>query len=419
MNGNPLKTPSLQDDERFALMKFRRSVSDILKPEHDDHFLLRWLRARQWNPDNAEKMLRESMKWRAKWNLDDLESWEAPAVFKDYIPHGSTGFDKDGSVVIFIPFNGIDIWGLLHSASKHDIIKNTIRVLERYMKLAYEQSKIHGPDARKFLVIFDMDNFSMKQYAYRPAAELVITAFQMYSNHYPEILKCCLIINAPKIFSFGFNIIKKFLDEYTLSKISIYKHNKHKWLPAILERVDAASLPVYFGGELTDKDGNPKCLEKICWGGKIPKKFYISEEDTFNNTSTYKTTVVKKGSKLKLHFEVEDSGVFLKWEFKTEMHDIKFGVRSVNQQTGEKVNEVPLKRIAANEDEETGFITCQANHKYTVVFDNSYSYFKNKKLTYSVVVTRPLDEVEKSASKIEEKIFDQNENDISCEIKAE
>lgn len=34
-------------------------MSDVLRPEHDDHFLLRWLRARQWNPDNAEKMLRE------------------------------------------------------------------------------------------------------------------------------------------------------------------------------------------------------------------------------------------------------------------------------------------------------------------------------------------------------------------------
>jgi hypothetical protein len=46
--------------------------------------------------------------------------------------------------------------------------------------------------------------------------------------------------------------------------------------------------------------------------GKIPKQFYISEEDSYNNTSTYKTTIVKKGSKLKLHFDVEDSGVFLK-----------------------------------------------------------------------------------------------------------
>lgn len=63
------------------------------------------------------------------------------------------------------------------------------------MKLAFEQSKIYGPEARKFTVIFDMDNFSMKQYAYRPAAELVINTVQMYSNNYPEILKYCFIIN--------------------------------------------------------------------------------------------------------------------------------------------------------------------------------------------------------------------------------
>lgn len=53
----------------------------------------------------------------------------------------------------------------------------------------------------------------------------------------------------------------------------------------------------------------------------------------------------------------------------------------------------------------------------TVVFDNSYSYFKSKKLTYSVVVTTPLEEIEQSANKIEEKIVDQNENDISLGIK--
>lgn len=63
------------------------------------------------------------------------------------------------------------------------------------MKNAYEKSKVHGPEARKFTVIFDMDNFSMKQYTYRPAAELVISVIQMYSNNYPEILKYCIIIN--------------------------------------------------------------------------------------------------------------------------------------------------------------------------------------------------------------------------------
>lgn len=176
-------------------------------------------------------------------------------------------------------------------------------------------------------------------------------------------------------------------------------------------------------------------INSICssfWSGKIPKEFYITQEDSYNNTTTYQTVIVKKGSKLKLNFEIEDSGVFLKWDFKTHNHDIKFGVRALNMKTGEKFNEVDLKRIEASETEEHGFITCQANHKCnlflsqretvltsywflsdTVTFDNSYSYFKSKKLTYSVVTTTPLTEIEKSASKIEEKIFDHNENDIS------
>lgn len=70
------------------------------------------------------------MKWREKWNVDDIESWETPAVFKEAYPHGTTGFDKEGSPIIFIPFAGIDIWGLLHCAQKRDIIKNTIKSLE-------------------------------------------------------------------------------------------------------------------------------------------------------------------------------------------------------------------------------------------------------------------------------------------------
>lgn len=70
------------------------------------------------------------MKWREKWEVDSLEDWTPPTVCEDYCPHGTTGFDKEGSVVIVVPFSGIDIWGLLHSTSKHDIIKNTVRTLE-------------------------------------------------------------------------------------------------------------------------------------------------------------------------------------------------------------------------------------------------------------------------------------------------
>lgn len=39
-----------------------------------------------------------------------------------------------------------------------------------------------------------------------------------------------------------------------------------------------------------------------------------------------------------------------------------------------------------------------------VVFDNSYSYFKNKRIRYSVILTAPVsvDELEKGAAKLED-----------------
>lgn len=77
------------------------------------------------------------MIWREKWNVDQLEDWEPPSLFEKFIPQGTTGFDKGGSVVIIVPFHGVDIWGLLHSATKHDIVKNTIRLLESELYYNY------------------------------------------------------------------------------------------------------------------------------------------------------------------------------------------------------------------------------------------------------------------------------------------
>ena len=56
------------------------------------------------------------------------------------------------------------------------------------------------------------------------------------------------------------------------------RFNKNKKMSGIeiLERVDSSNLPAYYGGSLTDADGNPKCLEKcVCWCGRVPKEFYI------------------------------------------------------------------------------------------------------------------------------------------------
>lgn len=51
------------------------------------------------------------MKWRERWNVDNILDWKTPQPLADYSPHGTTGFDKEGSPSKFIEF----IVFLLHS----------------------------------------------------------------------------------------------------------------------------------------------------------------------------------------------------------------------------------------------------------------------------------------------------------------
>lgn len=387
---------NLLDNQRFALMKFRRSVEDILKPHHNDRFLLRWLRARNWNPEAAEKMLRNSLEWRKQWDADTIDKWNEPQVIRDYLPHGLSGFDKDGAPVVIVPFAGFDIYGILHAVSQRDLMKSLIKHLEAYLQLCNEQAGKHGPLAGQVTVIFDMEGFNLKQYMWRPAGESIINMIQMYEANYPEILKMCYIINAPKMFTFAFAIAKKFMDAYTLSKIQIFKADPPKWKTAVLKLVPRDQLPAHFGGTLKDSDGNPKLTSKICQGGKIPKELYTAELEK-DNPVEYTSVTIRKGDKLELCVTASEVGSLISWDFRTDDYDIKFGIIKKDT-SGTKSEVVPVKRVAAHMLNEIGILTCDTPATYSVVFDNSYSLVRNKKIHYSIRVIPPSEELKEIAS---------------------
>ncbi|KAG5322252.1 S14L2 protein, partial [Pseudoatta argentina] len=372
----------------FSLfVQFRRSVQDILQPHHDDYFLLRWLRARKWNSTAAEKMLRDSLEWRKRWDADNLDKWEIPEIIKPYLPYGLSGFDKDGAPVIIIPFVGMDMYGALHIITQKDFVKLMIKLIDSYLNLAKEQSKKHGQLANQIIIIFDMEGFNIKQYLWKPAGELIITFIQMYEANYPEILKMCFLINAPRVFAFAFSLIKKFMDDYTLSKIQIYKAEPSKWKAALLKLIPKDQLPAYYGGILTDPDGNPKYTSKICQGGKVPKEIYINNMDKLNED--YTTVVVRKGGKLEFDISAPEEGSILSWEFRSEDHDIKFGILKKDMTNGKKIEVIPIRRVASHQSDEIGLLTCETPTTYYVVFDNTYSILRNKKVHYSVRMLPP------------------------------
>ncbi|XP_039308482.1 SEC14-like protein 2 isoform X2 [Solenopsis invicta] len=332
-------------------------------------------------------MLRDSMQWRKTWDANNLINWNIPEQIKPFLPHGLSGFDKDGAPVIIVPFAGMDMYGTLHVISQKDFVKIMIKLLDDYLNIAREQAKTHGQIANQVTVIFDMEDFNLKQYLWKPAGELIITFIQMYEANYPEILKMCYLINAPKVFAFAFSIIKKFMDDYTISKMQIIKADPAKWKPAILELVPKDQLPAHYGGTLTDPDGNPRYTSKICQGGKVPKELYTNNMDKPNED--YTTVVVRKGGKLEFDISAPEVGSILSWEFRSEGHDIKFGILKKDATNGIKTEVIPIRRVASHQSDEIGILTCETQTTYSVVFDNTYSFLRNKKVHYSVRMLPP------------------------------
>lgn len=68
---------------------------------------------------------------------------------------------------------------------------------------------------------------------------------------------------APKLFTIVFNIVKPCLHQATVNKVRIYGANKAEWLNAILDEVDADQLPAFYGGTMSDPNGDPKCPSKV------------------------------------------------------------------------------------------------------------------------------------------------------------
>lgn len=44
-----------------------------------------------------------------------------------------------------------------------------------------------------------------------------------------------------------------------MEKICIYGTDKDEWTSALLAEIDSDQLPAYYGGTLTDSNGDPKC----------------------------------------------------------------------------------------------------------------------------------------------------------------
>lgn len=390
--------------QRAALLKLKASVADILRPGyplHEDSQLLKYLTARRYDVKKAELMFRQSMEFREKMRSDYiLNEFKAAEVLLKYMTGGIACFDRDGCPVRIEKFGNLDTKGMVYSCHPRELERFKIFEQEHALLLMRQQSAKLGKKVDKLVVIMDLDNISTKQ-LWRPGLQLYLNLVKLLEDNYPEFVKRLIVVNAPRIFPMFYKVCKPLISEDMRKKLLVlgseYKED-------LLKLISSEELPAFLGGQQTDPDGDPRCISKIRWGGTIPESCYLKDLVDMDKMTS---GVIAAGNKLTLDFQVNSKGSVLRWEFTTDDYDIAFGVRRAVQDGSSYENVIPVERVKSHVVPEDGSFLCEDCGVYQVIFDNSYSWSRAKKLWYSIEVldSEPLAEAEDEEEPEEESSF--------------
>ncbi|KAJ3091571.1 cytosolic factor, phosphatidylinositol/phosphatidylcholine transfer protein [Quaeritorhiza haematococci] len=239
----PEQEKTLQD------FKIELSAAGLYDPQkHDDHLLLRFLRARKFVLAASKKMWEDYQIWRKENSVDtiniDFDFPEYPVV-KKYYPRFYHKTDKLGRPIYIEQMGPVDLKQLFAVTNAERMVKNHIYEYEKLVHYRLHACSLKaGLHLEQSCTILDLKGVSLSQFG--NVYSLVKQVSNIAQNYYPEMLGKMFIINTPMLFTAVWNMVKPLLDEVTVKKINILGSSyKNK----LLEVIDAENLPAMYGGQ--------------------------------------------------------------------------------------------------------------------------------------------------------------------------
>ncbi|KAG8180409.1 hypothetical protein JTE90_022758 [Oedothorax gibbosus] len=386
---------NLTQEEREAVEELRRRVFKDLQQTNckdfkENHTLYRFLKARDFDVDQAEIMMRKAYLWKKQNKIDTLaEEYTPPKILQEYFKNWQICHDKEGCPVVYLPIGKYDSKGLHMSAKYTDIEKFAALEEAKFEKDLDTTSEKLNKRLGGVTYIFDMNGLTFANATDKKGIETAIRLIKINQDIYPERLKLAFLINASNLFTFPFNIVKNFIAAKVIHKFRVY--GTEGWQEEILKVIDAKELPKFLGGKRTDPDGNPLCKTIVSQGGKVDEKYYADK--TKNSLTKYPDVtklVLSRASFSEIDLHIDEPGSLIEWDFETRSRDIGFGL--FRKESEEELTElVPLQRLETSDFFETGMYKCDKAGDYVALFDNSYSWVRSKEIFYRIRIVKPGD----------------------------
>ncbi|KAL3860779.1 hypothetical protein ACJMK2_010850 [Sinanodonta woodiana] len=204
-------------DNSEMISELRTRMKDVSPLEDEPDFftseetLVRFLKARNWDINASEKMLKETVEYRRlkrPMHMDCTWCHDKPGFHS----MRQVGFDLMGRPVVYSNFSQ----AICHRNSVEDSITHSTYILEN-------AKASMGPGVSTWVYILDCTGMTLP--VCNP--KLGYAVWQVMSNHYPERLGMVICVNHNAIFQGVYSAMKVFLPSSTVAKCKLAR-SKHK-----------------------------------------------------------------------------------------------------------------------------------------------------------------------------------------------
>ncbi|KAF8976866.1 cytosolic factor, phosphatidylinositol/phosphatidylcholine transfer protein [Entomortierella lignicola] len=246
----PGRLGNLTPEQQHALDEFKQLIQaeGIYVPErHNDHLLLRFLRARKFHIVNTHKMFVDCENWRKELGVDNLKEtfvFEEEEAVRGCYPRYYHNVDKKGRPIYIEHVGVIDIKTLFKVTDEERMTKQHVLSYEYLISDRMPAcTRKAGHHIEQCCTILDLKGVSLRQFA--NAFGFIKRTSAIAQNYYPEMMGKMYVINAPMMFTSVWGMVKPLLDEVTVKKIVILGSN---YKSTLLADIDAENLPEAIGG---------------------------------------------------------------------------------------------------------------------------------------------------------------------------
>jgi len=254
----------LSAKEICQLQALHDRIIDVDHWKNDPFEVVRFLRTYPNDVSRVEKKFRNMVQWRIDNGIDTIfRDWTPPQELMDYSPATILkGTDCDGDPIYLERTGALDATGLLKKFGRETVVKHAIWLREQDEWLD-EYEKENNRLLKTMTIVLDLKGLNLIQHCNPDVLKAYDKIMDIDDNYYPHTEKRIIIIRAPGIFCFVWNIVKNFIGDSKKNKIVLT--GTKNYLKSLSKYMDLNILPT----EINPKSGNDSAAAK-----GMPQKFH-------------------------------------------------------------------------------------------------------------------------------------------------